>query len=165
MPLPLAPPFDSQRSYSQAGQAQVETVRETYFDQAGSLVEKQEQVSDDPYQRRLNLINRTTRLLYFVLSLIEVLLALRFLFRLINADATTGFANFIYNFTSPLVGPFNGIFNDQALNRAGVLEISTLVAMAIYCLVGYGIARLVYVLFVPNRNSEEVYTKTRRRRR
>jgi uncharacterized protein YggT (Ycf19 family) len=142
----------------------VEFSQQTYYDSAGNLVEKQKQVFDDSYQHRLNLINRTTQIIYFLLGLVEVLLTLRFVFRLINADATTGFANFIYNFTRPFVEPFQGIFNDQALSQVGKLEFSTLVAVVIYALVGYGIVRLLYVLFAPKRSSEEVYTKTLRRR-
>lgn len=142
----------------------MESSQQTYYDPAGNLVEKREQVFDDSSQQRLNLINRTTQIIYFLVGLLEVLLTLRFVFRLINADATTGFANFIYNFTHPFVVPFNGIFNDQAIARVGVLEFSTLVAMVIYALVGYGIARLLYVLFAPNRSSQEVYSKTLRRR-
>lgn len=167
-PERLIPPtsgvLDSQRSYSQAGEASVESSQQTYYDPAGNLVEKQEQVIDDSYQRRHNLINRTAQIIYFLLGLMEVLLALRFVFRLINADANTGFASFIYNFTRPFVAPFQGIFNDQTLSQVGVLEFSTLVAMVIYALVGYGIVRLLYVLFAPNRSSKEVYTKTLRRR-
>jgi len=164
-PIPPTPQnIDSRRSYSQAGEAHVETVRQQYYDPAGNLVDKQEQVVDDPYQRRYNQINRTTQIIYFVLGLVEVLLALRFLFRLINAEANTGFANFIYNFTRPFVAPFNGLFNDQALNQTGMLEFSTLVAMAIYALVVYGIVKLLYVLLAPNRSTAEVYTDTRSRR-
>jgi uncharacterized protein YggT (Ycf19 family) len=141
----------------------VETVHQSYVDPAGNLIEKQEQIFDDPYQRRFTLLNRTTQGIYFLLGVLEVLLALRFLLRIINTDATTGFTNFIYNFTGPFVTPFNGIFNDQAFTRIGVLESSTLVAMLIYALVVYGIVRLIYVVFAPNHSGKEVYTKTRRR--
>jgi len=160
---PVPQTLDSQSSYSQAGEAHVETKRQSYFDPAGNLVEKQEQIVDDPYQRRFNLVNRSTQIIYFVLGLVEVMLGLRFLLRLIDAEATTGFTSFIYNFTNPFVVPFNGIFNDQTLNRGGILELSTVVAMVIYALVAYGIAKLLYVVFAPNRSSGGVYTKTRRR--
>ncbi|OJV91483.1 MAG: hypothetical protein BGO39_21755 [Chloroflexi bacterium 54-19] len=102
--------------------------------------------------------------MYFVLGVLEILLAVRFVFRLLGADTSNGFANFIFNVSTPFVGPFNGIFNDQTLSRVGVLEISTLLAMVIYALVAWGIVKLMYVLFAPNRSTEEVHSTTRRRR-
>jgi len=162
---PLPPPLDNQRNYSQSGNAQVETVRESYYDQSGALVEKQEQVVDDPYMHRNNLLARTRQIIYFVLGILEVLLTLRLFLRIINASSTAGFANFIYNFSSPFVAPFNGIFNnDQVLNRDVIIEFSTILAMVIYALLTYGVVKLLYILFGPNRSSKEVYTASRRSR-
>lgn len=163
VPVQPAPAVDNQRSYSQVGGAQVESTRQGYYDAAGNLVQREDQVFDDPYTRRFNGLDRIARVIYFVLGVLEVLLALRFLFRLISADSTNGFANFIFNFTGPFVAPFNGIFNDQALTRTGVLEFSTLLAMAIYALIAYGIVKLLYVLLTPNRSTEEIHSSTRRR--
>jgi len=162
--MQAAPVVDNQRSYSQVGGTSVETNRQGYYDANGNLVERQEQVFDDPYTRRYNGLDRTARVIYFVLGVLEILLALRFIFRLTSADTSNGFANFIFNSTAPFVGPFNGIFNDQALTRTGVLEISTLLAMAIYALLFYGIVKLMYVLLAPNRSTEEIHSTTRRRR-
>jgi uncharacterized protein YggT (Ycf19 family) len=162
-PPPLPP--DSQRHYSQADNTRVETVRQSYYDPSGALVEQQAQVVDDPYIRRRNRLDRIAQIIYFVLGMVEVLLVLRFVLRIINADNTAGFASFIYNFSSPFVAPFNGIFNnDQVFNRAGVVELSTLVAMVIYAVLAYGMVKLLYILFGPERSSQEVYTTSRRRR-
>ncbi len=164
VPMQAAPQIDNQSSYSQVGGASVETNRQGYYDANGNLVERQEQVFDDPYTRRNNGLDRTARIIYFVLGVLEIMLALRFIFRLTSADTTNGFANFIFSFTNPFVAPFNGIFNDQALTRTGVVEISTLLAMAIIALVAYGIVKLLYVLLAPNRSTEEIHSTTRRRR-
>jgi uncharacterized protein YggT (Ycf19 family) len=162
---PIPQPINNQRNYSQAGNARVETVRQSYYDPTGALVEKQEQVVDDPFTRRHNILERTTQIIYFLLGILEVLLALRVLLRFINADNTSGFANFIYNFSAPFIAPFNGIFNnDQVLNRVGVIEFSTLLAMVIYALFAYGMIRLLYIVFEPNRSSKEIYTTSSRRK-
>ncbi len=160
-----APAVDTQRSYSQVGDMRVENVRQGYYDAAGNLVERNEQVFDDPYARRLNALDRTARILYFIMGVLEVLLALRFLFRIINAETTNGLVNFIYKFTAPFVTPFNGIFNDQTLQRGSIIEISTLLAMALYAILTYGIIQLLYLLFTPNRSSRAVYSSSRRRSR
>jgi uncharacterized protein YggT (Ycf19 family) len=163
VPVQPVPAVDSQRSYSQMGDSRVETNRQGYYDAAGNLVQREDQVFDDPYIRRYNGLDRTAQIIYFLLGVLEIMLALRFLFRLLSADTSNGFANFIFNFTSPFVVPFNGIFNDQALTRTGVFEFSTLLAMAIYALIAYGIVKLLYVLLAPNRSTEEVHSSTRRR--
>lgn len=158
-----APAIDTQRSYSHIGDMRVENVRQGFYDANGNLVEREEQIFDDPYVRRMNKLDRVARIVYFVMGFLEVLLALRFLFRVIGADPDNGFARFIYNFTGVFVGPFNGIFNDQSLQSGSVVEISTLLAMAIYALLTYGVIQLMYLLFTPNRSSRSVFSSTRRR--
>jgi len=162
--LSIPPPVDKQRSYSQSGNTQVKTVHDSYYDPSGALVEKQEQVVEDSFTRRNNILDRTTQIIYFVAGMLEVLLGLRLLLRFISADNTSGFASFIYNLSAPFVAPFNGIFdNDQVLNRAGIIEFSTILAMLIYALLAYGVVKLIYILFAPHRSSKEVFTASRRR--
>jgi uncharacterized protein YggT (Ycf19 family) len=164
VPVQPEPVVDNQRSYSRMGDAQVETTRQGFYDTNGNLVEREEQVFDDPYTRRYNGLDRTAQVIYFLLGLLEIVLAVRFIFRLLGASTANGFANFIFNVSTPFVAPFNGIFNDQALSRVGVFEISTLLAMVIYALIAWGIVKLMYVLFAPNRSTEVVQSTTRRRR-
>ena len=163
--LPVDPTLDARRTYSQVGDARMESVRQNYYDADGNLMEREEQVFDDPVMRRLNTLDRTAQIFYFIMGILELLLALRFLFRVLAADPTSGFANFIYGFTRPFVGPFSGIFNDQVLDKSGsVVEFSTLLAMLLYALVTYGIIQLLNIIFTPGRTTRQVYTTTRRRR-
>jgi hypothetical protein len=158
-----APAVDTQRSYSQVGDMRLENVRQGFYDANGNLVEREEQFFDDPYQRRMNVLDRTARIIYFVMGFLEVLLALRFLFRIIGADPNNGLVNFIYNLTGVFVGPFNGIFNDQSLQRGNVIEVSTLLAMAMYAILTYGIIQLLYLVLTPSRSTRSVFSNTRRR--
>jgi len=158
-----APAVDTQRSYSQVGDMRLENVRQGFYDANGNLVEREEQIFDDPYQRRMNVLDRTARIIYFVMGFLEVLLALRFLFRIIGADPNNGLVNFVYNFTGVFVGPFNGIFNDQSLQRGNVIEVSTLLAMAMYAILTYGIIQLLYLVLTPSRSTRSVFSNTRRR--
>jgi len=158
-----APAVSTQRSYSQVGDMRLENVRQGFYDANGNLVEREEQFFDDPYQRRMNVLDRTSRIVYFVMGFLEVLLALRFLFRIIGAETSNGLVNLIYNFTGAFVGPFNGIFNDQNLQRGNVIEVSTLLAMAMYAILTYGIIQFIYLLFTPSRSTRSVFSNTRRR--
>ena len=100
--------------------------------------------------------------MYFVLGVIEVILLLRLIFRLLGANESSDFVMVLYNLSHIFVGPFNGIFNDQALGRS-VFEISTLVAMIVYALIAWGIVSLGNVIFAPQYSGRESRTTIRRR--
>lgn len=85
------------------------------------------------------------RIVWFIAGVILVLLALRFLFALLGANPASAFANFIYSVTAPLVAPFFGIFGYNFTAGQSRFEFYTLVAMLIYALIAYGIARLVTI--------------------
>jgi hypothetical protein len=103
-----------------------------------------------------------TRVVYYILAVLEVILGLRLLFRLLGASQGNDFVMFLYNLSHVFVGPFNGIFNDQALGRS-VFEISTIVAMLVYALLAWGIVSLGRVVFAPNYTGRQSSKTTRRR--
>ncbi len=86
------------------------------------------------------------RLLYYLVDLIEVVLILRFVFKLLAANPGNAFVAFLYNLTDKLIFPFRGIFPVAAIDGA-VLEWATLVAMIVYALLGWGIIRLLKIAF------------------
>lgn len=82
------------------------------------------------------------RIIWSVLALLEILLGFRFVLKLIAANPDSGFGAFLYGITGPFTAPFTGLLPTPA--SAGMaLEATTLVAMAVYALVFWGI---VYVL-------------------
>lgn len=85
------------------------------------------------------------RIVSFITSVLLILLALRFVFSLLGANPNNAFANFIYTVSHPFVAPFFGLFNYDFQNGVSHFESYTLVAMIIYALVGYGIARLLTI--------------------
>jgi hypothetical protein len=141
-----------------------ENVQESYIDAAGNLVQRNEEVFDDSYQRRLNILDRTEKVIYFMVAALEVLLTMRLIFRLMGADAGNGLVNFVYNLSKPFVITFNGIFSDQEIGKSSVFEFSTLIAIIMYALLAWGVVALIYVLFEPNRSSRSRTTTTRHRR-
>ena len=118
-------------------------VRETTV-QSGNVAETTQQVSDpnaDVEHKR----DVAERVVWFICGVILSLLAIRFLFALLGANASNGFADFIYTVTSPFVSPFFGLFGyDFTAGRAS-FELFTLVAMLIYALVTYAVAKLVTI--------------------
>jgi hypothetical protein len=82
------------------------------------------------------------RIVWYLVGLIEALLALRVVLSILGANRGNAFAELIYGVTYPLVSPFFGLFGYTFEYGVARLEIETLVAMAVYALVGWGISRL-----------------------
>ena len=167
---PDQPPYGNQgygnnaaRSSSSGG-AYEQSQYSNYVDPSGNQVEQRQQVFEDRNQSRANARYWTTTITYFILGVIEVILLLRLIFRLLGANQDNSFITFLYNLSHIFVGPFNGIFNDQALGRSGVFETSTLIAMLVYALIAWGIVSLGRVVFAPVESGRQTITSTRRGR-
>lgn len=87
-------------------------------------------------------IFRAYQVIWYILSVIEVLLAFRFMLRLLGANPNSGFVAFIYGVSSPFIAPFRGIFRTPSF-EGSVLEWATLIAMIVYAVVAYGLVRLL----------------------
>lgn len=88
---------------------------------------------------------RVYQIAYYILWIIEVLLLVRFIFRLLGANPANGFVDFLYTITAPLIAPFVGIFESPAIEEAA-FETATLVAMLIYAIVVYAIIKLISII-------------------
>jgi uncharacterized protein YggT (Ycf19 family) len=86
---------------------------------------------------------RGERLVMWITGVVLSLLALRVVLSLLGANRNNAFAAFVYNLTAPFVAPFFGLFGYNMQYGVVRFEIETLVAMLVYALVGYGIARLL----------------------
>ena len=86
-----------------------------------------------------------TRIIWTVLGILEVLLAVRFMLKLIGANPESGFAVFMYGLTGVFTAPFTGLVPNW-VSGATILEVTTLIAMAIYALLFWGVVRLIPIL-------------------
>lgn len=82
---------------------------------------------------------------YYILGLLEAILAFRFVLSLLGANRDNAFAQFIYSISAPFVAPFFGLFGYEFEYGVSRFEIETLVAMAVYALVAWGIAQLLRI--------------------
>lgn len=85
------------------------------------------------------------RIIWYITGVILVLLAFRFVFALLGANPANSFANFIYTVSHPFVAPFFSLFNYNLRYGGSRFEIYTLVAMAVYAIIGWGLARLATI--------------------
>jgi hypothetical protein len=115
-------------------------VRQTTVDD-GVSTETTREVTDNAADRQ-HKSNVAERVVWFIAGIILTLLGLRFLFALLGANPDSGIASFIYGVTDPLVAPFFNLFSyDVVTAGASRVEGFTLVAMLIYALIAWGIAK------------------------
>ena len=82
------------------------------------------------------------RFIWFVVGVINVLLAIRFALLLLGANQSAGFVDFIYGITGIFVAPFIGIFGEPTYGRF-MFEWSSLLAIVVYSLIAWGIVKLL----------------------
>lgn len=113
-------------------------VRETTVQDGNITVQRQSVASNS----QVSPIVVMQRIVWFVIGLINVIITLRFIFLLLGANQGAGFTDFVYSVSAPLVAPFVGIFGEPVYGES-VFEISSLLAIVIYTLIGWGIAKLL----------------------
>jgi YggT family protein len=118
-----------------------------------------EQVTRDVAAERRQSTALILQIIWGVFGLLEIMLALRFLLKLIGANPDSGFAAFMYGITGPFVAPFNLLIGTPAAGAMS-LEITTLIAMGIYALIFWGISYIVQI--VANRPSARTSTRSTR---
>lgn len=91
------------------------------------------------------------RIVWFIVGIINVIIAIRFVLLLLGANQSAGFVDFIYALSSIFVAPFVGIFGAPTYGQF-MFEWSSLLAIAVYSLVAWGIAKLITL----SRPSEEI---------
>ncbi len=96
---------------------------------------------DSHISPRTKPLYRGTQIVWYILGLIEVLLAFRFLLKLLGANPGAGFTSFIYGVTHIFAAPFLNVFRISQV-AGKVFEWTTLLAMLVYWIVALGIIKL-----------------------
>jgi len=85
-----------------------------------------------------------TQIVWYILGLLDILLAFRFVLKLLDANSAAGFSRFIYTTSYPFAAPFLNVF--RATNVQGsVFEWTTILAMLVYALVAWGIVKIFFM--------------------
>ncbi len=90
-------------------------------------------------------IFRTYQIIWYFLGVIETFLGFRFLFRLLGANPGSPFVRFVYTISGTLLAPFRSIFPTTKV-EGSFFEWSSLVAMAIYAVISYGLVYLFQLI-------------------
>lgn len=90
-------------------------------------------------------IFRAYQIIWYLLGIIEVLLAFRVVLLLLGANPASGFTAFIYAVSAPFAVPFRGIIQATQFNGS-VIEWSTFIAMIVYLVIAFGAVKLFQLI-------------------
>jgi hypothetical protein len=89
---------------------------------------------------------KAMQLIWLGVGALEALIGLRILFKLIAVNPENAIASLLYSFTNLFLLPFAGLTSTPS-SGGMVLEISSVIAMIVYALIGWAAAKLVEVIF------------------
>jgi uncharacterized protein YggT (Ycf19 family) len=104
---------------------------------------------------------RATEVCYLVFGIIDGLLIIRLVLKLLAANPLAGFSSFVYGLTDVFMAPFRNLLPVVGGGSGAVLEMSVVIAIIVYALIGWALARLIAVIFfrsvtVARRSSREI---------
>jgi uncharacterized protein YggT (Ycf19 family) len=92
---------------------------------------------------------RAVQVVYLVFGVIDGLLFIRLLLKLLGANPHAAFASWVYKVTDIFMGPFHNLLPTIG-NEQSQLEMSVVVAILVYALIGWAVARFVAIVFYKN---------------
>lgn len=92
---------------------------------------------------------RAVQFVYLVFGVICGLLIIRLVLKLLGANPHAGFATWTYNVTDVFLGPFRNLLPAIGTEQS-VLEMSVVIAVLVYALIGFALGRLVAIIFFRN---------------
>jgi len=113
--------------------------------QAGDHVHEEHIVQDVNLEYR-EAVYKVTQFIWLLFGGLEALIGIRIILMLIGANPANWFTAFVYQLSELFLWPFRNIVANPAFQNH-VLEITSLIAMIVYSLIGWAIVRLVWVLF------------------
>ena len=102
---------------------------------------------------------KATQLIWLLLGILEALIALRFIFKLVGVNEANSFATLLYGVTGFFLAPFASLAKAPAAGGS-VFEVSSIIAMVVYLLIGWALERIVYVFFYRPRGPVSVKQTT-----
>jgi YggT family protein len=93
---------------------------------------------------------RATEVIYLLFGIIDGLLLIRVVLKLLAANPLAGFSKFIYGLTDVFLAPFRNLLPVVGGSSGAVLEMSTVIAIIVYALIGWALVRIVAIVFFRN---------------
>ncbi len=120
---------------------QTTQVESTTAQQGNTTIEKQTVRNEATVSTR----TMVERIVWFIIGFIAVVIAIRIVLMLLGANQGNAFVDFIYSLGGFFAAPFFGIFGYSPAYGSSVFEISSLVAILVYVLIGWGITKALNI--------------------
>ena len=117
---------------------------------ADTIAEREAETRQEEARTVRYAIDKLMDFLRWFATVLEVLLAIRFVFKLIGADPTNLFAGFLYALTDIVLSPFSTLVGSPSIRVNQAFEWSTLIAMVIYWLLFWAIIRFLRIIASPS---------------
>ena len=109
-----------------------------------AAVNQLQTTTHDPFQGRRQAAIKLVQSIYLLFGFIDALILIRIVLRLLAANPSASFAQWIYGITDWLGAPFAGLFTAVGVG-SGVLELNALVALSVYALVAWSLAKIAWL--------------------
>ncbi len=119
--------------------------RRVIVERSGDHIHEERIVHDANLEYR-EALYRVTQFIWLLFGGLEALIGIRVLLRLIAANPGNWFTAFVYALSDLFLWPFRNMVANPAFQNH-VFEITSLIAMIVYPLIGWAIVRLVWVIF------------------
>lgn len=84
--------------------------------------------------------------IYYILGIIEIILAFRFILKILGANSQNVFVSFLYSIAGFFSAPFSGIFSSfvpYGFNASSVFEPAVIIGMVVYAVIAWGLVGLI----------------------
>ena len=113
--------------------------------QHGDHVHEQQVVENVNLEYR-ETIYKVSQFVWLLFGGLEALIGLRVILMLIGANAGNSFAAFVYQLSDLFLWPFQNLIANPTFQNM-TLEVTSIIGMIVYALLGWIIVRLIWVLF------------------
>jgi hypothetical protein len=124
---------------------QIDRHKKVVVQQHGDHVHEEHVVEDINLEYRES-VYKVVQFVWLLFGALEGLIAIRMALKLIGANPNSWFTALVYQLSDLFLWPFQNITLNPSFQNF-VLEITSVIALLVYALIGWGIVRLIWVIF------------------
>jgi YggT family protein len=98
-------------------------------------------------------VYKVSQIIWLLFGGLEALIGIRVILMLIGANPANGFTAFVYQLTQLFLWPFQNLIANPTFQNM-TLEVTSIIAMIVYALLGWLIVRMIWVVFYRTPTSE-----------
>jgi len=98
-------------------------------------------------------VYKISQIIWLLFGGLEALIGIRVILMLIGANPANGFTAFVYQLTQLFLWPFQNLIANPTFQNM-TLEVTSIIAMIVYALLGWLIVRMIWVVFYRTPTSE-----------